>query len=70
MAALLGMSEEHVRGLIRDEHLGPVGVIDISRSTRRISRTAPEEIERFMRESQDRFMKERQERKGEPSTAA
>ncbi len=64
------MTEEHVRGPIRDEHLGPVGVIDISRSTRCISRIAPEEIERFMRESQDRFMKERQERKGELSTAA
>ena len=69
VAALLGMTTEHVRGLIRDEHLGPSGVMNISRSSRAIYRISPEEIERFMRESKERFLAEHKERKGEPQTA-
>ena len=69
VADRLGMTTEHVRGLIRDEHLGPSGVMNISRSSRAIYRISPEEIERFMRESKERFLAEHKERKGEPQTA-
>ncbi len=69
VARRIGMSTEHVRGLIKGGHLGPSGVMNISRSSRANYRISPQELERFVRESHERFLQEQRERKREPQTA-
>jgi excisionase family DNA binding protein len=50
-----GVSEDHVRELIRDGHLRPPGVMDVSRSRVPRYRISPEAIERFIAESEARI---------------
>jgi excisionase family DNA binding protein len=47
-------SVDTVRELIRDGHLAPPGVMDVSRSSRPRYRISPEAVDRFIRESERR----------------
>jgi hypothetical protein len=49
-----GISPEQVRTLIREGHLAPPGVMDVSRGERPCYRISPDAIERFNRESERR----------------
>ena len=70
VAGRLGVSREQVRLLIKGGHLGPSGVVNISRSTRVNYRISSEELGRFMRESEERYLQKlKKERHGEPQTA-
>jgi excisionase family DNA binding protein len=53
-ATRLGVSDELVRDLIREGHLAPPGVMDVSRSSRPRYRISPAAVDRYIAQSEER----------------
>lgn len=54
VAAMLGVDAQTVRGLIKDGHLDPPGVMDVSRSSRPRFMVSRARLDRFIADSEKR----------------